>query len=357
MQHIQAHYCCSHLSYPEKEAADYNGFLFDRCIRGPLLAFPGHRVTLKVRVMLFLFNILFNFQSVGRKAWRPRVGHGPQAREIHHAGDRLGTALKQAGGAFFLAAILATTAYADSRSDLAQARHDLAISEQVLARVSDQADKARSDPATSPQERQRIDEYLDRVRELVELNRKRVRSLEESLPLGQPGLPGSGFGSGGVSPATTSTEEVAALDAKLSGSLSEFDKLLLEEARKAQARAPSSRSAGAYAGGSSNGKGEGKGASQSGAKESRGDKPSASADGDQASQRAGTGPGSPGGRIDGTDPGAPGATAAVPPDVGDGNDDDIVARQIRKAAEAETDPELRKKLWDEYRKYKQGTKG
>jgi len=30
--------------------------------------------------------------------------------------------------------------------------------------------------------------------------------------------------------------------------------------------------------------------------------------------------------------------------VGDGNDDDIVARQIRKAAESETDPELRKKL-------------
>jgi hypothetical protein len=43
--------------------------------------------------------------------------------------------------------------------------------------------------------------------------------------------------------------------------------------------------------------------------------------------------------------------------VGDGNDDDIVARQIRRAAETEADPELRKKLWDEYRKYKQGTSG
>jgi hypothetical protein len=31
-----------------------------------------------------------------------------------------------------------------------------------------------------------------------------------------------------------------------------------------------------------------------------------------------------------------------------------VARQIREAAMKETDPELRKALWDEYRKYKKG---
>ncbi|MGE3773344.1 MAG: hypothetical protein AB7I32_10495 [Gammaproteobacteria bacterium] len=33
-------------------------------------------------------------------------------------------------------------------------------------------------------------------------------------------------------------------------------------------------------------------------------------------------------------------------------DDDIVARQLREAAERETDPVLQEKLWDEYRKYK-----
>ena len=42
----------------------------------------------------------------------------------------------------------------------------------------------------------------------------------------------------------------------------------------------------------------------------------------------------------------------VPPDVADGSDDDIVARQLREAAMKEDDPELREKLWDEYRKYK-----
>ena len=37
---------------------------------------------------------------------------------------------------------------------------------------------------------------------------------------------------------------------------------------------------------------------------------------------------------------------------GSGEDDDIVARQLREAAEKETDPELRKKLWKEYETYK-----
>ena len=39
-------------------------------------------------------------------------------------------------------------------------------------------------------------------------------------------------------------------------------------------------------------------------------------------------------------------------DIPSGNDDDIVARQLREAAEAETDPEVKEKLWEEYRKYK-----
>jgi len=45
-------------------------------------------------------------------------------------------------------------------------------------------------------------------------------------------------------------------------------------------------------------------------------------------------------------------TAAIPDDVSDSGDDDIVARQLRESAMKETDPVLREKLWDEYRKYK-----
>ena len=42
----------------------------------------------------------------------------------------------------------------------------------------------------------------------------------------------------------------------------------------------------------------------------------------------------------------------IPPDIPSGNDDDIVARQLREAAMNEEDPGLREKLWEEYRKYK-----
>ena len=50
-----------------------------------------------------------------------------------------------------------------------------------------------------------------------------------------------------------------------------------------------------------------------------------------------------------------GGPNTVPSDIPDGSDDDIVARQLREAAMKETDPELRERLWDEYRKYKKST--
>jgi hypothetical protein len=48
--------------------------------------------------------------------------------------------------------------------------------------------------------------------------------------------------------------------------------------------------------------------------------------------------------------------SSAPADIPDGSDDDVIARQIREAAEKETDPELKKKLWDEYRRYRDAIK-
>ena len=56
---------------------------------------------------------------------------------------------------------------------------------------------------------------------------------------------------------------------------------------------------------------------------------------------------------EGTPPGGA-DDARVPEDVGDGRDDDVVARQLREAAMSEEDPAIREKLWDEYRRYKRG---
>ena len=49
-----------------------------------------------------------------------------------------------------------------------------------------------------------------------------------------------------------------------------------------------------------------------------------------------------------------GGNGATMPKVVAGSDNDIVARRLRKAAEQETDPALRAKLWKEYADYRQG---
>ncbi|MDA8732636.1 hypothetical protein N9M28_04895 [Luminiphilus sp.] len=70
---------------------------------------------------------------------------------------------------------------------------------------------------------------------------------------------------------------------------------------------------------------------------------------------ASTGSSSVGGGIGGSRGNAPptdGAKYPPPGDIPTGNDDDVVARQLREAAMREADPEVREKLWNEYRKYK-----
>lgn len=54
-------------------------------------------------------------------------------------------------------------------------------------------------------------------------------------------------------------------------------------------------------------------------------------------------------------PGNRGGPASRNPTDG-GSDDDVVARQLREAAEKESDPVLKEKLWAEYRKYKESRK-
>lgn len=278
--------------------------------------------------------------------------------------------------AFVMAALLflgtlAGAAQAGSQRDaLAQARHDLVISEQVLARLTRRVETARESPATRSEERARLDEYLARVRKLVELNRERVRNLERQVADQPAGTAGSPEVAQPVA-AMTEAEQVAMLDGKLNDSLEAFDKLLLDEARKARTHEAETGATNGGSGGSANrssnrsGKraagsrnansgGDASTGSEQGAGESR---DSGSESASRGGRNGTTRGGSPGGPVGGSEHGAAGPDTAStpPPDVGDGNDDDIVARQIRKAAEAESDPELRNKLWDEYRKYKQGT--
>jgi hypothetical protein len=209
----------------------------------------------------------------------------------------------------------------------------------------------------------------------------------------------SGVQAGSEQPADaaqTPDEKRDAADRNLETSLAEFDAMLLKEQQEVAAKRAEHGTGGAAgsAGGGEGGEGEGEGAGDSGrgAAGSAGASGPRTGGGQQAGQqgegqaaggrtgastreggRGGSGGsrdratgsstsgGGQGGRDTSAEPeGLPPTDAdssRVPDDVGDGRDDDIVARQLREAAMAEEDPAIREKLWEEYRRYKRGGSG
>ncbi len=132
----------------------------------------------------------------------------------------------------------------------------------------------------------------------------------------------------------TGAEATAALEAELFSGLGEFDEMLLREQQRIRAATPRTDSG-------SDGSG-GMGSASAASSGAEGEDGSTSDSSEYAAVGAGSGAPLP-----------PGESSA-PPGTPDGSDDDVVARQLREAAEKEADTELKKKLWEEYRKYKQG---
>jgi hypothetical protein len=164
----------------------------------------------------------------------------------------------------------------------------------------------------------------------------------------------------------TTEERRENLDKKLDSSLSEFDGLILKEQEILEQRREESAAAGGgggagtaeIGGGSGAGGGDEEGASGGAegpeGKDAKGARGSGGSKDDPAGEPVGTEEGAP--VTGGDSEKGEISNGRVPPDVGDGSDDDIVARQLREAAMKEEDPELREKLWDEYRAYKFGEK-
>jgi len=138
--------------------------------------------------------------------------------------------------------------------------------------------------------------------------------------------------------ARTVDEELAALDESLAQSLGDFDEMLLKEQERVAARQPRARESGETGGGG----GREGGSGAAGTAGSQGESDEGAAGGGAAA--AGK-PGQTGGQV--------GTVSSIGRDRLSA-DDDIVARQLREAAEKEIDPELKEKLWQEYRKYKEG---
>ena len=163
----------------------------------------------------------------------------------------------------------------------------------------------------------------------------------------------------------TPQERVTAHARDLDAALGEFDEMLLREQERVKAATPPPR-ASASASGSGSGAdgegGEGAMAGRSTAGEASGDSETAAAtaagtDAGAVASAAGSGGGAvPPGRAGSRGGGQQRSAQGAPPDIPDGSDDDVVARQLREAAQAEQDPELKARLWDEYRRYKRGTR-
>src|SRR5204863_2512886 len=169
--------------------------------------------------------------------------------------------------------------------------------------------------------------------------------------------------SGHAGPGQTSDERRAGLDKRLDDSLGSFDAgLRTEQQRVAQER--DTRRAAAAGSAAAEGQGADKSADKSAdTSGSAGtevpapdDKPSGThrrgdasrrrdTSGDLKSEKASKKP---------DDNAGNGASAREIPD---GSDDDVVARRLRQAAEQETDPELKEKLWQEYIDYKRNAQG
>ncbi|MEE8427289.1 MAG: hypothetical protein V3S15_08380 [Woeseiaceae bacterium] len=147
-------------------------------------------------------------------------------------------------------------------------------------------------------------------------------------------------GAGGVGqfPAESSAERAERLGRELEESVGGFDEVLLEEQREIAAVGRNTEGFG----GSGSGSGSGEGISL----------------GDQSAG------GSSGGSVTVANRSAPTRKSPIagmsdqeirertPDDIPVTVDDDIISRQLREAALAEEDPELRERLWVEYRKYK-----
>ena len=164
-----------------------------------------------------------------------------------------------------------------------------------------------------------------------------LEALERRPAPGQQGEDSAGQGAEGGGPAVTDAEKKQALGEELEQGFAEFDRVMLSEQQANNERADQEGGGGfaeddAFAGADDLTDGSAAEPLQT-----------ALVDSDPISVKGEGNISTP-------------SHSQVPPDLADARDDDIIARQLREAAMKEQDPELREKLWDEYRKYKRDSR-
>ncbi len=262
------------------------------------------------------------------------------------------------------------------KSELAQARENLRISEAAAECIAAELEELKASGQTSLEIINDYEFYLTRVQAMVDENRKIVRGMEAAYAGHLPRKKSEGQDASKYMedvlnqkiPEEQIVDEIAALDREFNDSLSEFDEMLLKEfddirSRSAEKMRDLAEEAAAAAErlrekGVELNTGESEFPSDAGEGAENGEKKADERDAADEEKDSDFEDGA----VD-KDPAArkkPGEGSHDPSRKQkqryDKEDDDIVARQLREAAENETDPELKEKLWKEYEEYKKNTR-
>ena len=254
------------------------------------------------------------------------------------------------------------TAPTTADEKLERAREDLRISQETEKRIASELKALKNSGTATEDEIRNYEAYHKSVQAMVEENRKIVAKMEAAYAKNSQANVTSDTADAGEMqelldpkiPEEQTEDKVAALDRQLNASLNEFDEKLLNEMDAIRAEsADRMRDLAQEAADAA------KRARESGAAEDTSEAQAENGDQDQSAE-------SKAGEETDSDKSTEDTQTASGQQSGQGEkgstredkrrasyeDDDIVARQLREAAENETDPELKEKLWKEYEDYK-----
>ncbi|MBW2221639.1 MAG: hypothetical protein JRF22_03810 [Deltaproteobacteria bacterium] len=259
---------------------------------------------------------------------------------------------------------------------LEQARENLRISQATEGRITSELEQLKNSGKATPEILNDYETYLNRIQAMVNENQKIVDNMEATYSRYQKSAKTTGCSNSIQSegnrytevPAEEEPDELSVLDSELNDSLAEFDEMLLKEMDEIRAKSENNMK---------NIAGEAAEAAER-LREKGVDVSSSEDDGTDEHAQKSQSEEEIKDREQGEDELEQGGSYSKVPVTdsrngksrsdddatyskqdrkshGSAQDDDIVARQIREAAEKETDPELKKKLWKEYEDYKRGS--
>lgn len=250
------------------------------------------------------------------------------------------------------------------RDRISEAQREVVLAESSYRRAAARLEELQRNPEATTEQILAAETVVHELSELVAVRKETLRDLEalaeETVTSPDStvteGMEAFESAVGEVAEAEEPETEQERLDREFAASLEEFDSVILDHHRKVEdkmaersaageAKASTHRTAAAEAEALLRSMGVETGEGQEGSTTETAGQASG---GEQAQGSQGRDPEVAGGTSSGE--GTPGGGGSRAPR----EDEDVVARQLREAAEKETDPVLREKLWKEYEAYLEG---